>query len=286
MPKIINLAQGSDGWINWRKGRITATDAAAIMEASPYVTPYKCWQRKLGLAPEQAQTQAMLRGHHDEPIARDLFIKEYGINMTPCCIESEYLSFIGASLDGISDCGRFILEIKSQRPVDVIPDHHMMQMQHQLLSTDSTAEKCFYVSHWEGVNKTFEVLPDPKWLETYVEKARAFFKCIVLFDPPALCARDYRDMTGNFKWKIQAQEYARIDAEIKRLEQLKELHRKELITMCDEQSACGCGIKVMKKHSKGRIDYQRACEELNIRCDNLERYRKSSISTWSITVDR
>lgn len=281
----VHFEQGSDEWLNWRRGLLTATDAAMLLGVSPYCTPYKGWQRKIGDAPEQAMNSAMQRGHDDEPIARALFIQEYGINMHPCCVESEKNNFIGASLDGISDCGRFILEVKSQRPVDQVPEMHMCQMQHQFLSTDNEAEKCFYVSHWQGVNKTFEVYPDSEWQKAYLPQAKEFWKGVVFREPPAMTNKDYRDMNAATGWYSYACEYKRLCAEIKALEELKDSYKKELIKLCGEDSCFGAGIKVMKKFSKGRIDYKEACDVLNIRDDQLEQFRKEGSSTWAIMID-
>ncbi len=185
----VEFEQGSPEWLEWRRGLLTATDAAMLLGLSPYVTPYQGWQRKKGLIPEQVSNAAMERGHRDEPIARDLFIKEYGINMTPCCVESDEFNFIGSSLDGLSDCGRYILEVKSQRPVERIPDLHMMQMQHQMISTDNLVEKAFYVSHWDGKNTTFEAYPDPEWKKMYIPKAREYWKGVIFYDPPPLMSK-------------------------------------------------------------------------------------------------
>ena len=95
----VEFDQGSSEWLQWRKGLLTATDAPMLMRASPYATPYQGWQRKTGHAQEQQENEAMRRGKRDEPIAREWFIKEYGIHMESCCIESYTYNFIGASLD-------------------------------------------------------------------------------------------------------------------------------------------------------------------------------------------
>jgi putative phage-type endonuclease len=282
----VDFEQGSQEWLDWRKGLLTATDAAMLLGVSPYVTPYKGWQRKVGQAPEQQENDAMRRGKRDEPIARDLFVKEYGIEMTPYCVESDQYNFIGSSLDGMSDCGKYILEIKSQRPVDAVPEFHMHQMQHQLLSTDNTAEKCFYVSHWEGVNKTFEVYPDPEWKKNYIPKAQAFWKCVVFFEAPPLSCKDYRDMTGAVTWDGYAVEYRKLVAQIKVLEELKDSYKQELIKLCGDDSCAGSGIKVLKKVIKGRIDYKEACEVLNIRDDMLAPYKKADTMSWTIMLDQ
>ncbi len=285
----VDLEQGSTEWLTWRKGLLTATDAPMLMGASPYVTPYKGWQRKVGQIPEQQETEPMRRGKRDEPIARDMFIKEYGIDMEPCCVESETYNFIGSSLDGLSKCGRFLLEIKSNGDQyhyclnNGIPEFHMMQMQHQFLSTDNSVEKGFYVSYNNGNIIVKEVHPDANFISEYLPKALDFWKKIVFFEPPAMSNKDYKDMKENINWNSYASEYIKISDQIKALEEIKERHKKEIIKICDENSCFGSGIKVMKKAIKGRIDYE-IIEEL--KNTDLEKYRKPSSFSWTIMLDQ
>ena len=284
--RIVNFEQGSEEWLKWRRSLLTATDAAMLLGLSPYVTPYKGWQRKLGLAEEQKTNAAMERGHRDEPIARALFIEEFGINMTPCCVESDDHNFIGASLDGLSDCGEIILEIKSQRPVEKIPDLHMMQMQHQMLSTDKRAKKAFYVSHWEGVNTTFEAFPDPEWVANYLPKAAEFWKGVLFFEPPAMTDKDYKLMNDSLSWNNLADQYRTTVANIKALEDKKDFLRKEIIKLCNDENCTGGGIKALRKVSKGRVDYEELLGILNISEATVNQYRKPSSSTWTILLDK
>lgn len=278
----ITLEQSSPEWLTWRKTLLTATDSAALMGVSPYATPYQCWQRKLGLLPEQKRTEAMDRGIRDEPIARQAFIDEYKINMTPCCIESDQYNFLGASLDGMSDCGKYLLEIKSQVPCSP-PDHHIYQMQHQLLCTDSTAEMCYYVSYFDGEIDVHEIYPDPEWVKNYLIRAQEFWKGIVFFEAPALSSRDYKDMSDSPNFITYAQRYVSINDQIKSLEEKKEILRQEIITLCNDQSSVGAGIKVLKKNVKGRVDYDSIPELSTI---NLDKYRKSPGNTWTIMIDQ
>jgi len=288
----VEFEQGSQAWLDWRKGLLTATDAPMLMGASPYVTPYKGWQRKTGQAAEQAVNPAMLRGQYDEPIAREWFIKEYGIEMNACCIESELYNFIGSSLDGLSTCGRYILEIKSNGDQyhfglnGGLPDFHMMQMQHQLLSTDNTAEMGFYLSYNNGNKIVKEVYPDKEWVANYLPKAKEFWRNVVFFEPPALSSKDYRDMSQVQGWKGCADQYRKLCAQIKELEEVKEICRKELIKLCTEESGYGHGIKVLKKFSKGRVDYEELLGALNINEETINKYRKQESSTWTIMMDR
>lgn len=283
----VQLEQGSPEWLEWRKGRLTATDAAMLLGASPYVTPYQGWQRKLGLVPEQATNSAMLRGRRDEPIARAMFIEEYGINMIPCCIESDQHNFLGASLDGISDCGRYLLEVKSQDIDRIkslgIPDFHMAQMQHALLCTDQSAEKCFYSTIWNSSIYTLEVNPDLDWMKNYLEKAHEFWKAVIFRESPPLTNKDYKKMNATDVWQGYAEEYKKVCEQIKTLEELKDSYRQQIISMCGDENCMGGGIKVMKKTTRGRVDYEAIPELSTV---NLDMYRKEPTCSWVITVDK
>lgn len=284
----VEFEQGSQAWLDWRKGLLTATDAPMLMGASPYATPYKGWLRKTGQSPEQQENEAMRRGKRDEPIAREWFNKEYGIEMEPYCIESELYNFIGSSLDGLSPCGRYILEIKSNGDQyhfglnDGLPDFHMMQMQHQLLSTDNTAEMGFYLS-WNKGNKTVkEVYPNKEWLAEYLSKAREFWKMVIFNESPPMSNKDYRDMNAEKSWISYANEYRKVCEQIKTLEEIKEICRKQLIYLCGDDSCFGSGIKVLKKSAKGRIDYDSIPELTGI---DVEKYRKPQSFSWTIMLD-
>ena len=279
----IELEQGSPEWLLWRKGLITATEAGSIMGVNPYCTVYKSWQRKLGLVSEQAETEPMRRGKRDEPIARDLFNKQHGIEMVPCCIESEQYNFLGASLDGLSPCGKYLLEIKSQSPHYIesrgIPEYHMAQMQHQMLCSDGMIQGGFYVSHFEGKNLVYEIQQDSTWMKSYLEKAAEYWKCVVFFEAPEMSSKDYKSMECDLAWASSASHYRRICAQIKDLEEQKEKHRKDLIAISGNENCFGSGVKVTQSIMKGRIDYDLIHDLKNI---DLEQYRKPRTISWKV----
>ena len=284
--KIIELEQGTQEWLSWRKTVITATDCPAILGSSPWMTEYQCWQRKLGLIEEQKTNDAMERGKRLEPLARAQFIERFGINMTPKVIEGTNYEFLGASLDGISDCGRFILEIKCggynlhhMASKGIVPQYYLDQMQHQLLVTG--AEKCYYYSYNGTDGICIEVFPDPGFVNTFIPKARSFWKCIAFNEPPALQDHDYKDMNDNKEWKECAKIYQQIDNEIKTLENKKSFFRERLIDLCLDQNCVGNGIKAIKTTVKGRVAYDEIPEIKNI---DLDKYRKNSTCTWKILV--
>ncbi len=54
------LIQHSNEWLELRKNKIGASDAPIIMKVSPWKTPYRLWEEKLGLT-ECVSNQAMKR---------------------------------------------------------------------------------------------------------------------------------------------------------------------------------------------------------------------------------
>lgn len=287
--KKVEFEQGSKEWLTWRRGLLTATDAPMLMGVSPYVTPYKGWQRKLGLIEEQAETEPMRRGKRDEPIARDWFNDHYQMQMEPCCVESDTYNFIGSSLDGLSSCGKYLLEIKSNgdqyhNSLDRgIPDFHYMQMQHQFLSTDNRAVMGFYLSYNKGQKIVKQVYPDPEFVEKYLLKAREFWKMVVLFEAPPLSNKDYKDMQNNRAWSLASDKYIEVCQQIKTLEEEKERLRRIIIDLCENDSCSGSGIKVLKKVTKGRVEYEAIPE---LKTVELDKYRKNSSSSWAIMIDQ
>jgi putative phage-type endonuclease len=284
--KVIQLEQGSQEWLSWRKTVITATDASVIMGNNPWDTPYTCWQRKLGLIEEKKSNEAMERGKRLEPEARAQFVDYYGIDMVPVVVESTEFEFLGASLDGISKLGNTLLEIKcggtklhDMASRGEIPAYYRDQMQHQLIVTG--AEKCFYYSYNGKDGICIEVFPDAEYKAAFIPKAREFWRCIAFSEPPELQHSDYKDMSHDPFWKLAAKQYREVSEQIKILEEVKEIHRKEILRRSSEKNCLGDGIKVIKTVMRGRIAYDEIAEIKDI---DLDKYRKKSTTTWKILV--
>ncbi len=286
MFKEIKVEQGSPEWLSWRKTVITATDASILMGNNPWATPYVCWQRKLGLIEEKKSNEAMERGKRLEPEARAQFIERRGIQMQPMVVESTEFDFLGASLDGINYFGNVLLEIKcggtklhDMARRQEIPQYYLDQIQHQLLVTG--AMRCFYYSYDGKDGICIEVLPDPKFKEAFMPKARAFWKCVAYNEAPPLQDADYKDMSSEPLWRSSADKYRTICDRIKDLEADKEKYRQEIISLCGDHNCLGEGLKAMKISIRGRISYDDVPE---IKGMNLDKYRKESITTWKISV--
>lgn len=284
--KIINLEQGSQEWLSWRRTVITATDASIILGNNPWSTPYQCWQRKLGLIEEQKSNEAMDRGKRLEPEARVHFINHYSIDMSPAVVESSEFEFLGASLDGISESSNTILEIKCggsklhhMAARGEMPQYYQDQIQHQLLVTG--ASKCFYYSFNGTEGICIDVLPDPDFKERFLPKAREFWKCVALSTPPPLQDSDYKDMSGESRWRSLAIEYKKLCEQIDVLEEVKESYREEILKLCGDHNCLGHGVRVIKTLMRGRVAYDEIPEIKDI---DLDKYRKSPFTAWKILV--
>lgn len=183
MP-VIELIQGSDQWKEYRKKRIMATDSPIILESSPFKSRLQLWEEKLDLRPPEQLNEAMRRGTMLELPARELASIELNMAFNPLVYESDKYPWMAASLDGISSCGKYILEIKAPKEAthrqaidQIIPEYYLDQMQHQMLVMG--VENCFYASYrpenheWPLV--IIEVKADAEKQAEIIEKGFEFY---------------------------------------------------------------------------------------------------------------
>jgi putative phage-type endonuclease len=190
----IDLEQGTESWIQWRKTGIGGSESGSVMGVNPYCDAYELWQRKLGLLPEVEVNDAMQRGHDLEPIARQIFEIETGIKMPAACYEQlGTYSFLHASLDGISIDERLILEIKcpglkthSEALSGKLKPYYYSQIQHNLVTTG--AELCYYFSYTDVDDvepwKIIEVRRDEEYIQRLLEREQKFWQHIIDEIPP------------------------------------------------------------------------------------------------------
>ena len=181
--KIINHVQSSIEWLLWRQDRITATSASILMGLNRFKTLNDLWEEMLGIKPPEPLNDKMRRGQELEPIARDLFIKETGIEVTPICCEHDTEWWMAASLDGISQDHTIVCEIKCPKlkthkeAIDgIIPDYYYAQMQHQLFVTG--ASRVLYTSyHPEHSQKLFikDIKPNQEFINELRERSKYFY---------------------------------------------------------------------------------------------------------------
>ena len=145
--------ENREDWLEGRMQGIGASEAAAVVGVSPWMTPMELWRLKVGAAQAKdlSGSAAVSRGVRMEPVLRDLYAAmhphytvDYHAYDILCQEERPWLV---AALDGAvtDDQGRRgILEIKTSTPNGKlgwakwdgqIPLHYWCQIQHQMLAT-------------------------------------------------------------------------------------------------------------------------------------------------------
>lgn len=124
--KQISVVQGSDEWLAHRRNTRNASDAPAMMGASPYVTRSQLVQQHAtGVEREiDSRTQAIFdKGHEVEPKLRALAESIIGQELYPVTAVSDD-GYLGASLDGITMDESIIFEAKQTNAakMDVVRD--------------------------------------------------------------------------------------------------------------------------------------------------------------------
>jgi len=163
--KTVDLIQGSPEWHAHRRAHWNASDAPAMMGASPYKTRAQLLRElATGIVPEvDAVTQARFdAGHRFEALARPLAEKIVGEDLYPCV--GTYGKW-SASFDGLTLTGEVAWEHKSVNaelrelirraeegePIhaDHLPEHYQIQMDHQALVSGARSV-LFMATRWEG----------------------------------------------------------------------------------------------------------------------------------------
>lgn len=214
--KIVSVKQNGKEWREWRGLGIGASDIAAIMGESPYMTPFVYWLDKTGIrkkpAPNEYQLAAMRRGQELEPKVREMFEKKAGRKFEALSAEHDEHDFIRCSFDGINLEARAIIEIKcpgkeahSQALKGKVPKYYYPQVQQQLLVAQGLVDQCHYIS-WDGVSKDYTeviVKPDPEFQARLIEAAIDMWKRVQLKELPSITQRDIINLIEGVEKDLQ-----------------------------------------------------------------------------------
>lgn len=277
--KRVDLEQGSEEWLAWRRRRAMASETSAIMGCNPYQTAEQIRSIKRGTN-KQYTNAAMERGHREEVIARQVYEADTADLFQPACFEMDKF---GASVDGINMDGTQLLEIKS--PVDGrnsarwattadggITDYDYLQVQHQLMVTG--AQLCYFMV-WSGEPESEQpyvgimVEPNPNIWGQIVEAWAEFWPTVQEREDD-----EWREASDAYKAaKIAHEESAKALDEAK----LK------LFTLSGNYSY-GNGVRVKEVSRSGSIDWK-AVRESELGDDvDLEQYRKPGTSFFQVDI--
>lgn len=191
----INLEQGSDDWLMYRRGGIGSSDAPAVMGCSPYLSAYELWKEKLGLGEPRENNYILEKGKRLEPAARAAYEILHDYDMPAMNVEHKAYPFLRASLDGCNLERKLILEIKYvgakmyQAALDgEVPPHHYCQLQHQMLVTG--LERAHYFAWNEGQGALIEIQADFDYMRELLAAHLDFWSHVISKTPPTLTELD------------------------------------------------------------------------------------------------
>lgn len=191
--KIDNLIQLSPEWFEYRQKGIGSSEASIISGHLPeawdslfMLSKYKIFGTSrefddIGLA-------RIERGQELEPVAREEYIKLTGINVEPACFihPDPAYHFVRASLDGITDDYKTIIEIKCSgdnvynKVVEgEIPDYYYAQMQHQLACVPGSERVHFIMFDPDKGLIMYEVLPNQDFISELLRREEIFWNSVL-----------------------------------------------------------------------------------------------------------
>lgn len=280
-PKRVELEQGSEKWLSWRRCHITASNAAALLNMSPWDTPYSVYDQMINGA-EKPMNEAMQRGKDFEPVARAQLEKLLKIELEPAVFESGEFPFMGASLDAVTKDLKKGYEIKitGKKQLDKalkgeVPEHYNFQCQTQMLVMGWQVMWLFF---WMDEDN-FAIVPvgrDPVIIDQIVEASEGFWNRHILKQiPPPMSFRDWTVNDNAFDNKLAIEWSDAKMAETEAVARRKELE-KQLIERAEGKSVkfMNAGVKLQQINRLGTIDWDKVCVDWKIDKAELEKYRK------------
>jgi putative phage-type endonuclease len=179
--EIVGLAQGTPEWLDWRDEGIGASDAPAVMGENPWKSRTRLMEEKLSRA-RGYTSPAMRRGSDLEGPARERYVVTTGRAVAPCCLQSTRFAWLRASLDGLSDDGRHVVEIKCGEKVhahaarsNTVPSYYVGQLQH-ILAVTGLAEIDFWCHLPERDDVHLRVPRDGGYIERLLAEEERFWR--------------------------------------------------------------------------------------------------------------
>ncbi len=177
---VVNLEQGTAEWHAWRNQGIGSSDAPVIMGENPYKTRSRLLQDKLNRV-IVAPNPAMIRGTTLEPEARKRYEDVSGIAVQPLCLQSTIFNWLRASVDGLSDSGNTVVEIKCGESVyrhaattRQVPTYYVGQLQH-ILAVTNLPEIDFWCYLPGQPNVRLRVGRDDRYIERLLRVEQMFW---------------------------------------------------------------------------------------------------------------
>lgn len=271
--------QGTQEWLDFRKNKIGASDANVIMGMYPSFKPIDLWKEKTNRTPPREKNKWMARGNELEPLARFEFEMIMGLSFNPAVALSSEYDWMMASLDGLSNDHDKAVEIKCPGAIDhncaldgEVPEKYVYQLQHQMFVLGF--DKLYYFSFDGKSGKVLEVYANKALQSKMIEKEFEFYTHLINDTEP----HDLK-IINTEDWNRVSTEWLDIRNQIEALEKKEQNYRETLITMANQESAQGSGIRLRKTTRQGNVDYSQIPQLKGV---DLDKYRKPETTSFRI----
>lgn len=282
--EFVDLEQRSPEWHQFRRSHIMASDAPKIMGVSPWGTPLSLWEEKLGFRKPQEDNHNMKRGRDLEDEALEFYNKFTNQSLKPRVAVSREYEFIGASYDGISECGQHIVEIKCPKiKSNTIPEKYVPQLQHQMFVTGAKE-----VHYFEYINSgdcpeflLIKMLLNKEYAEEMINKEIDFHFNLMSMISPEPTKKDYIYRSDEEYYKAVNKWFAARDERVL-CEEIEEQCKAALLKEVNYNNTKGLGVTIKKQYKTGKVDYSVVEEVLNMSEEELDKYRNTPSQYWRI----
>lgn len=286
----LQLIQGSKEWLSFRLNCVTATDAAPIAGIKgAFNKRTDVLADKLGRSKEVSEYQKKLYadGHAWEEAVRPSFE-----NFTPVVIVSSENPRFMASLDGINEELKMILEIKSvttkerfKEYCERIPEHYMAQVQWQLMCANYSQALIAFVHDGEVVARPITANKEmqSKLKEFAIEFLRELDAIKNNQAPAPIQLLSNHDMTrlAHLK-KTQAEMNIQLDM----IEEEIKSTAENLMKECGASKLESDDITISFMERQGSIDYKRIPEVEKLGDSYLQSFRGKSTRSLQVKLKK
>jgi len=284
-PTIIQLTQGSQAWLDYRRTMRNASETAAVLGKSPWMTPYQLWLNKTGRANSKT-TAAMQHGTDMEPAARAAYESQTGEVMQPLVLQAGPYS---ASLDGMDLDGKLIVEIKcpyrgtesalwKEALAGNVPTYYQLQVQHQLYVAGAEIAHFWVFDGSHGLLIPIE--RDEAVMETIRTGWDEFQRYLDTDTPPPLSDADTR-VRDDANWNSAATAFAEAKRVVDAADAVLAQAREALVGLAKHPKETGAGVSVTRFWKAVSVDYKKIPA---LKCMQLEEFRGKAREEVRVSV--
>ncbi len=286
--EAIQLIQKTEDWNAWRKRHIGGSEISSIMGVNPWKNAYTLWLEKTGRKEADEMNFAMRRGLALEEEA----LREYTRQTNNFVVKQERLehdkwSIAGANIDGITEDGFTLVEIKCPGKKTIekcekgkIDKHYLYQCQWYLMITK--AKECHFFCYDQKKTALLVIESNLSLQKELLNRAINFWEYNVKNDiAPEVTTKDYI-LIDDPNFKSLAEKYLQIEENLKELEKAKKVLKEKILDFGDDGNFKGSGISANINSPKKRIDWDRVCQKYNISEKDLEEFTSYGNFFWTI----